>query len=38
MRILLRDPLFGRGQTQLQPAFVEDVAEAIARVMQNPQP
>ena len=24
-------PLFGRGQTQLQPAYVEDVAGAIAR-------
>ena len=31
-------PLFGRGQTQLQPADVEDVAEAIARVMQTAQP
>ena len=30
-------PLFGRGQTQLQPAYVEDVADAIARVMQNSQ-
>jgi len=30
-------PLFGRGQTQLQPAYVEDVAGAIARVMQNTQ-
>src|SRR5450631_226240 len=28
-------PMFGRGQTQLQPAYVEDVAEAIAQVMQN---
>ena len=28
-------PLFGRGQTRLQPAYVEDVADAIARVMQN---
>ena len=28
-------PLFGRGQTQLQPAYVEDVADAIARLMQN---
>jgi uncharacterized protein YbjT (DUF2867 family) len=26
-------PLFGRGETKLQPAFVEDVAEAIARVV-----
>jgi NADH dehydrogenase len=30
-------PLFGRGQTLLQPAYVEDVADAIARVMQNAQ-
>ena len=30
-------PLFGRGQTQLQPAYVEDVADAIGRVMQNAQ-
>jgi uncharacterized protein YbjT (DUF2867 family) len=29
-------PLFGGGQTRLQPAYVEDVAEAIARVMQEP--
>lgn len=28
-------PLFGRGQTQLQPADVEDVAEAIAQAMQS---
>ena len=28
-------PLFGGGQTRLQPAYVEDVAEAIARAMQN---
>jgi uncharacterized protein YbjT (DUF2867 family) len=28
-------PLFGRGQTRLQPAYVEDVAEAIARVMRE---
>jgi len=27
-------PLFGRGQTQLRPVHVEDVAAAIARVMQ----
>jgi hypothetical protein len=27
-------PLFGLGQTLLQPAHVEDVAEAIAKVMQ----
>jgi NADH dehydrogenase len=30
-------PLFGRGQTQLQPAHVEDVAEAIAKAMQTTQ-
>jgi NADH dehydrogenase len=28
-------PMFGRGHTRLQPAYVEDVAEAIARVMQR---
>jgi NADH dehydrogenase len=28
-------PLFGRGQTQLQPVHVEDVADAIAKVMLN---
>ena len=27
-------PMFGRGRTRLQPAYVEDVAEAVARVMQ----
>src|SRR5580704_14234733 len=31
-------PLFGRGQTQLQPAHVEDVAEAIARAIQTARP
>jgi NADH dehydrogenase len=25
--------MFGRGRTRLQPAYVEDVAEAVARVM-----
>ncbi len=30
-------PLFGRGQTKLQPAHVEDVAEAIVRAMQTTQ-
>ena len=29
-------PLFGRGQTQLQPAYVEDVADAIARARACP--
>src|SRR4051794_14367303 len=27
-------PMFGRGLTRLQPAFVEDVAEAIAKALQ----
>jgi NADH dehydrogenase len=27
--------MFGRGLTRLQPAYVEDVAEAVARVMQR---
>ena len=31
-------PLFGRGQTQLQPVHVEDVAGAIARAMQSAPP
>jgi len=29
-------PLFGRGQTRLQPAYVEDVAEAIVRALKAP--
>ncbi len=28
-------PMFGHGLTKLQPAYVEDVAEAIGRVMQH---
>src|SRR6202011_3181111 len=28
-------PMFGRGLTRLQPAYVEDVAEAIGRVMRR---
>jgi uncharacterized protein YbjT (DUF2867 family) len=28
-------PMFGRGETRLQPTDVEDVAEAVARVMQR---
>jgi uncharacterized protein YbjT (DUF2867 family) len=31
-------PMFGRGETKLQPAFVEDVAEAIARILQREEP
>ena len=29
-------PLFGRGETRLQPAHVEDVAEAIVGALQAP--
>jgi NADH dehydrogenase len=29
-------PLFGTGATRLQPAYVEDVAEAIARILAAP--
>jgi uncharacterized protein YbjT (DUF2867 family) len=29
-------PMFGRGETRLQPAYVEDVAEAIVRVLRAP--
>jgi uncharacterized protein YbjT (DUF2867 family) len=28
-------PMFGRGRTRLQPAYVEDVAEAVARVIER---
>jgi uncharacterized protein YbjT (DUF2867 family) len=28
-------PMFGRGRARLQPAYVEDVAEAIGRIMQQ---
>ncbi len=28
-------PMFGRGLTRMQPAYVEDVAEAIAKVLQG---
>jgi NADH dehydrogenase len=31
-------PMFGRGQTLLQPSYVEDVAEAIVRVFDAPEP
>ena len=33
LRILPVFPLFGRGRTRLQPVHVEDVAEAIARIV-----
>jgi uncharacterized protein YbjT (DUF2867 family) len=35
LRRLPAYPMFGRGQTRLQPAYVEDVAEAVARVMRR---
>ena len=28
-------PMFGRGLTRFQPAYVEDVAEAVGRIMQR---
>jgi len=31
-------PLFGRGETRLQPAYVEDVGEAIARILSAADP
>ena len=31
-------PMFGTGATRLQPAYVGDVAEAIARIMTAPEP
>ena len=31
-------PMFGAGQTRLQPAFVGDVAEAVARILAAPAP
>jgi uncharacterized protein YbjT (DUF2867 family) len=33
LRILPVYPMFGGGETQLQPVYVEDVAEGIARVL-----
>jgi uncharacterized protein YbjT (DUF2867 family) len=35
LRRLPAYPMFGRGLTRLQPAYVEDVAEAIGRTMQR---
>jgi NADH dehydrogenase len=37
LRRLPAYPMFGRGQTRLQPASVEDVGEAIARIMARPE-
>jgi uncharacterized protein YbjT (DUF2867 family) len=38
LRRLPAYPMFGRGHTQLQPAHVDDVAEAIARILATPAP
>src|SRR5215470_14875252 len=35
LRLLPFYPMFGRGLTRMQPAYVEDVAEAIARALQG---
>jgi NADH dehydrogenase len=35
LRLLPVYPMFGRGLTRLQPAYVEDVAEAIGQIMQQ---
>jgi NADH dehydrogenase len=36
VRLLPVLPLIGSGDTRLQPVFVEDVAEAIARILTDP--
>lgn len=38
MRALPVFPMFGRGRTRLQPSCVDDVAEAIAQVLDTPEP
>ncbi|HEU5274698.1 MAG TPA: complex I NDUFA9 subunit family protein [Xanthobacteraceae bacterium] len=38
LRRLPAFPMFGSGETALQPAFVEDVAEAIVRAIERPAP
>jgi uncharacterized protein YbjT (DUF2867 family) len=35
VRFLPVCPMFGRGETKLQPVYVEDVADAVARLMAN---
>jgi uncharacterized protein YbjT (DUF2867 family) len=37
MRKLPAYPLFGRGQTRLQPVSVDDVANALARILTRPE-
>jgi uncharacterized protein YbjT (DUF2867 family) len=36
LRRLPLQPLFGHGESRLQPVYVEDVAEAIARLLEGP--
>jgi NADH dehydrogenase len=38
LRTLPIFPMFGHGETRLQPAYVEDVAEAVARILEAPEP
>ena len=38
LRRLPAYPMFGRGQTRLQPVFVEDVGEAVARCVNEAKP
>jgi uncharacterized protein YbjT (DUF2867 family) len=38
MRVLPAFPMFGRGRTRLQPSSADDVAEAIARILDTPEP
>jgi NADH dehydrogenase len=38
LRTLPVFPMFGHGETRLQPAYVEDVAEAVARIVEAPEP
>jgi uncharacterized protein YbjT (DUF2867 family) len=37
MRKLPAYPMFGRGQTRLQPVAVDDVADAVARILARPE-
>lgn len=38
LRTLPAFPMFGHGETRLQPAYVGDVAEAVARILAAPEP
>jgi NADH dehydrogenase len=37
LRLLPIYPMFGRGLTRLQPVYVDDVAEAVARLVRRPE-